>query len=75
MIGRDGDVSATVPLPNTTEEGPRRRFLVRPTDYREPSARPPRKGSTCSGSIIRIPIIRRGRRSTIWITRGRSSRT
>ena len=28
---RDGDV---VPLPNTTEEGPRRRFLVRPSDYR-----------------------------------------
>jgi proteasome lid subunit RPN8/RPN11 len=23
----------TVPLPNTTEEGPRRRFLVRPSDY------------------------------------------
>jgi proteasome lid subunit RPN8/RPN11 len=23
-----------VPLPNTTEEGPRRRFLVRPSDYR-----------------------------------------
>ena len=26
--------SAIVPLPNTTEEGPRRRFLVRPSDYR-----------------------------------------
>ena len=35
MLGRDGHVSATVPLPNTTEEGPRRRFLVRPTDYRD----------------------------------------
>ena len=23
-----------MPLPNTTEEGPRRRFLVRPSDYR-----------------------------------------
>ena len=35
LLGRDGHVSATVPLPNTTEEGPRRRFLVRPTDYRD----------------------------------------
>ena len=26
--------TATVALPNTTEEGPRRRFLVRPSDYR-----------------------------------------
>ena len=35
LIGRDGEVTATVPLPNTTEEGPRRRFLVRPSDYRQ----------------------------------------
>jgi proteasome lid subunit RPN8/RPN11 len=34
LIGRDGGVTAAVPLPNTTEEGPRRRFLVRPSDYR-----------------------------------------
>ena len=34
MLGRDGEVISTVPLPNTTEEGPRRRFLVRPADYR-----------------------------------------
>jgi proteasome lid subunit RPN8/RPN11 len=27
-------VTAAVELPNTTEEGPRRRFLVRPSDYR-----------------------------------------
>src|SRR5437763_14229485 len=33
LVGRDGHVRATVPLPNTTEEGPRRRFLVRPSDY------------------------------------------
>ena len=32
--GGAGRVTATVPLPNTTEEGPRRRFLVRPSDYR-----------------------------------------
>jgi proteasome lid subunit RPN8/RPN11 len=34
LVGRDGRVTATVPLPNTTEEGPRRRFLVRPSDYK-----------------------------------------
>jgi proteasome lid subunit RPN8/RPN11 len=35
LIGRDGRVTTTFALPNTTEEGPRRRFLVRPTDYRD----------------------------------------
>ena len=35
LIGRDGVVTSTYPLPNTTEEGPRRRFLVRPADYRD----------------------------------------
>jgi proteasome lid subunit RPN8/RPN11 len=34
MVGREGRVTAVVPLANTTEEGPRRRFLVRPSDYR-----------------------------------------
>jgi proteasome lid subunit RPN8/RPN11 len=34
LVGRGGRVEATVALPNTTEEGPRRRFLVRPSDYR-----------------------------------------
>src|SRR5438128_7628992 len=34
LVGRDRQVIAAVPLPNTTEEGPRRRFLVRPVDYR-----------------------------------------
>jgi proteasome lid subunit RPN8/RPN11 len=34
LVGRDGHVSGVVALPNTTEEGPRRRFLVRPSDYR-----------------------------------------
>jgi proteasome lid subunit RPN8/RPN11 len=34
LIGKDGVVSHAEPLPNTTEEGPRRRFLVRPADYR-----------------------------------------
>ena len=35
LIGRDGQVTSTFALPNTTEEGPRRRFLVRPDDYRQ----------------------------------------
>jgi proteasome lid subunit RPN8/RPN11 len=39
LIGRDGVVTATYALPNTTEEGPRRRFLVRPSDYRTAEAR------------------------------------
>jgi proteasome lid subunit RPN8/RPN11 len=33
LIGRDGNVAAALALPNTTEEGPRRRFLVRASDY------------------------------------------
>ena len=32
-------VEAVVPLANTTEEGPRRRFLVRPSDYRDAERR------------------------------------
>src|SRR4051812_1000633 len=33
LVGRDRFVTAIVALPNTTEEGPRRRFMVRPSDY------------------------------------------
>ena len=33
LVGEGERVTAVVPLPNTTEEGPRRRFLVRPKDY------------------------------------------
>jgi len=39
LYGRDGVVTATYALPNTTEEGPRRRFLVRPQDYRDAEQR------------------------------------
>jgi proteasome lid subunit RPN8/RPN11 len=35
LYGRDGVVTSSFALPNTTEEGPRRRFLVRPQDYRD----------------------------------------
>ena len=34
LVGRNDTAAAVVALPNTTEEGPRRRFLVRPSDYR-----------------------------------------
>ena len=34
LVGESGRVTGIVALPNTTEEGPRRRFLVRPSDYR-----------------------------------------
>ena len=33
LVGTGREVLAAVPLPNTTDEGPRRRFLVRPSDY------------------------------------------
>jgi proteasome lid subunit RPN8/RPN11 len=39
LYGRDGVVTAIYELPNTTEEGPRRRFLVRPQDYRDAEKR------------------------------------
>jgi proteasome lid subunit RPN8/RPN11 len=39
LIGREGVVTDAFALPNTTEEGPRRRFLVRPDDYREAERR------------------------------------
>lgn len=39
LIGRNGVVTDMLALPNTTEEGPRRRFMVRPQDYREAERR------------------------------------
>jgi proteasome lid subunit RPN8/RPN11 len=39
LLGRDGVVQEAFALPNTTEEGPRRRFLVRAEDYRVAEAR------------------------------------
>jgi proteasome lid subunit RPN8/RPN11 len=48
LIGRDGVVSNVVALPNTTEEGPRRRFLVRPSDYREAE----RRASELGGDLL-----------------------
>ena len=49
LIGRDGRASEAFALPNTTEEGPRRRFLVRPNDYRAAEARAMEQGAELLG--------------------------
>jgi proteasome lid subunit RPN8/RPN11 len=48
MVGRGDRVTGIVALPNTTEEGPRRRFLVRPADYREAE----RRASELGGELL-----------------------
>ena len=49
LYGSDGVVTATFALPNTTEEGLRRRFLVRPQDYRAAEARAKELGGDLVG--------------------------
>jgi len=49
LIGRDGVVFSAYPLPNTTEEGPRRRFRVRPQDYRDAERRAAESGAELLG--------------------------
>jgi proteasome lid subunit RPN8/RPN11 len=49
LVGRGDRVDAIVALPNTTEEGPRRRFLVRPSDYREAERRATELGGELLG--------------------------
>ncbi len=49
LVGLDGAATAAVALPNTTEEGPRRRFLVRPSDYRMAEARASELGADLLG--------------------------
>jgi proteasome lid subunit RPN8/RPN11 len=49
LIGRDDHAGNVVALPNTTEEGPRRRFLVRPSDYRLAEARAAELGGELLG--------------------------
>ncbi len=44
LIGDGDQVRLAFALPNTTEEGPRRRFLVRPDDYRQAEARVRQQG-------------------------------
>ena len=49
LVGRDGRVTHVVPLANTTEEGPRRRFLVRPVDYQHAERRASELGAELLG--------------------------
>jgi proteasome lid subunit RPN8/RPN11 len=49
LLGHEGLAIEAFPLPNTTEEGPRRRFLVRPDDYRATEARAAEAGLTLLG--------------------------
>ena len=49
LIGRHEVVTGTYALPNTTEEGPRRRFRVRPEDYREAERRAAEGGADLLG--------------------------
>ena len=49
LIGRAGIVSEAFALPNTTEEGPRTRFLVRPLEYRAAERRASEVGAELLG--------------------------
>src|SRR4051812_5990612 len=53
LVGKTSDggseVLDVVPLPNTTEEGPRRRFLVRAADYRLAESRAAELGAVLLG--------------------------
>jgi proteasome lid subunit RPN8/RPN11 len=49
LVGSGESVAAAVALPNTTEEGPRRRFLVRPSDYRLAEAEASQRGGELLG--------------------------
>jgi proteasome lid subunit RPN8/RPN11 len=49
LIGDTNRVVDIVPLPNTTEEGPRRRFLVRASDYRLAERRASEMGAELLG--------------------------
>jgi proteasome lid subunit RPN8/RPN11 len=49
LTGTGTHVVNVVALPNTTEEGPRRRFLVRPSDYRLAERRAAEMGAELLG--------------------------
>jgi cysteine synthase B len=49
LVGTGHAIAEVMPLPNTTEEGPRRRFLVRPSEYREAEAYAGRRGAELLG--------------------------
>jgi proteasome lid subunit RPN8/RPN11 len=49
LIGKGGVATETLALPNMTEEGPRRRFKVRPQDYRAAEGRAAQVGGELLG--------------------------
>ena len=49
LIASGGTIVEAYPLPNTTAEGPRRRFLIGPNDYRLAEARATSRGGTLAG--------------------------
>ena len=49
LIGRDQVVTEALALPNATDEGSRRRFLVRPADYRAAERRATELGAELLG--------------------------
>jgi proteasome lid subunit RPN8/RPN11 len=49
LIASGGTIVEAFPLPNTTAEGPRRRFLIGPNDYRLAEARAQARGGALAG--------------------------
>ena len=49
LIASGGTIVEAFPLPNTTTEGPRRRFLIGPNDYRLAEGRAQARGGTLAG--------------------------
>ena len=49
LIASGEAIVEAFPLPNTTAEGPRRRFLIGPNDYRLAEARARERGGTLAG--------------------------
>ena len=49
LFGNDATITEMLPLPNVTDEGPRRRFLVLPADYRAAEAHASETGRELAG--------------------------
>jgi proteasome lid subunit RPN8/RPN11 len=49
LLARGGGIADALALPNTTDEGPRRRFLVGPADYRAAESRARTIGGELAG--------------------------
>jgi proteasome lid subunit RPN8/RPN11 len=49
LIASGEAIVEAFPLPNTTDEGPRRRFLIGPNDYRLAEKRARERGGTLAG--------------------------